>query len=76
MTNRVQFNKNGTLNEVVTDGGAHLEQMSDKHWFLAMQRADGSEYCVWFKGKITFQEEREPPMRWPNAKAPGCDTVG
>ena len=63
MTNRVQFNDDGTLDEVVTDGGAHLERMSDKHWFLSMQRADGSEYCVWFKGKITLQEEREPPLR-------------
>ena len=62
MTNRVQRNDDGSLDEVVTDGGAHLEQMNDKDWFLSMQRADGSEYCVWFRGEITHQEEREPPL--------------
>jgi len=59
MTNRVQFNDDGTLDEVVTDGGAHLEHMGGRGWFLSMQRKDGSEYCVWFTGKITYQEERE-----------------
>ena len=26
-------------------------------------RADGSEFCIWFHGKITLTEEREPPPK-------------
>lgn len=59
--NRVQIDADGNLDEVVTDGGAHLERMSNKRWFLSMSRADGSSYAAWFKGKITLTEEREPP---------------
>lgn len=58
--NRVQFNRDGSLDEVVTDGGAHLEHMGDKRWFLSCRRKDGSEFCVWFSGKITMTlEQRE-----------------
>lgn len=28
-------------------------------WFLSMRRADGSEFCLWFAGKITSSEERK-----------------
>lgn len=54
---RIEYNEDGSLDEVVA-GGAHLESMGGKRWFLAMRRADGSEFCIWFKGKITFTEER------------------
>jgi hypothetical protein len=56
--NRIIWNRNGTLDEVVTNGGAHLEHMGGKGWFLAMSRADGSEFCVWIQGKVTMTEER------------------
>lgn len=46
---------------MVTDGGAHLEHMGGKSWFLSMERKDGSEFCVWFDGKITMTEERDAP---------------
>ena len=59
--NRVQYDDDGMLDEVVTDGGAHLERMGIKGWYLSMRRADGSELCVWFSGKVTLVEEREPP---------------
>lgn len=60
--NRVEYVK-GKLDEVVTDGGAHLEHMGGKRWFLSMWRADGSEFCVWFHGTIAMTEERDPPKR-------------
>jgi hypothetical protein len=50
------------LDEVVA-GGAHLEHMGGNHWFLSMRRDDGSEFCVWFDGKITMTEERAPILR-------------
>lgn len=58
MTNRIEWD-GPDLDEVVTDGGAHLERMSKNTWFLSCARADGSEFCIWFKGKITSTEERE-----------------
>jgi hypothetical protein len=63
MTNRVTYVPKDRLDEVVTDGGAHLEHMGGKSWFLSMERADGSEFCVWFKGKVTMVEERDAPQR-------------
>jgi len=56
--NRVQYDDDGMLDEVVTDGGAHLERMGSKSWYLSLRRADGSEFCVWFLGKVTLAEER------------------
>ena len=56
--NRVEYDEAGQLDEVVTDAGMHLERMSDKGWFLAGQRSDGSSIAIWFKGKITLVEER------------------
>lgn len=60
MADRIEYNPDGSLDEVVA-GGAHLEHMGGKGWFLSMLRADGSEFCVWFSGKITMTEERAPP---------------
>lgn len=61
MSNRVTYDDKGELDEVCTDGGAHLERLSNKTWWLSCQRADGSEFCIWFKGTITMTEERPPP---------------
>ena len=61
--NRVTYDDKGRLDEVVTDGGAHLECMGGNQWFLSMGRADGSEFCLHFTAKITMTEEREPPRR-------------
>lgn len=57
-TERVDYNDDGELDEVVTLGGVHLERMSKRRWFLSCIRADGSEFCVWFKGEVTMTEER------------------
>ncbi len=63
MQNRVDFKRNGKLDEVVADGGAHLEHMDGNRWFLECFRDDGSSFAVWFTGKITSFEEREKPNR-------------
>lgn len=57
--NRVTYDPDGTLDEVVTDAGAHLENLSPKTWFLSMQRSDGTGICIWFTGRITMIEEQE-----------------
>lgn len=58
MTDRIEYDDDGLLDEVVA-GDAHLERMSGKSWFLAMQRVDGTSFCVWFKGKVVSVEERD-----------------
>ena len=60
MTERIERNDDGTLDEIVCNGSAHLEYMGGNRWFLSMVFADGSEHCVWVKGKITLEESREP----------------
>jgi len=60
MINRIEHDANGKLDEVVTDGGCHLEHIFANRWFLNCVRKDGSEFAVWFTGKITSTEEREP----------------
>lgn len=61
MTNRITYGTDGKLDEVVTDGGAHLEYLGKRRWFLTCTRADGSSFNIWFTGKITETEEHEPP---------------
>ena len=61
MTNRIGYDDSGELDEVCTDGGAHLERMSGRGWFLQMARADGSALCVWIEGKVSMIEERAAP---------------
>ncbi|MFN7185448.1 MAG: hypothetical protein ACK5VE_03645 [Alphaproteobacteria bacterium] len=62
MTNRVTYDdgKDGPehLDEIVTDAGEHLERLDRDRWFLALQRSDGTEICLCFKGKVTMIEER------------------
>jgi hypothetical protein len=65
---RVQWCADGSLDEVAVRGGAHLEAMSDDSWFLSMMRCDGSEFCVWFSGKVTMTEER--PALTPEGSKP------
>jgi len=62
MSDRIEFNDDGTLDEIVLSGMAHLEQMDKNHWFLGLYRPDGTGYGVWLyapKGKIDVSwEER------------------
>ena len=55
--NRVDYNPDGTLDEIVTDAGVHLEHMGGKRWFLGAARSDGTEIRVWFDGKVTLVED-------------------
>jgi len=60
--NRVQFNENGTLDEVCSTRGAHLEHMHGSHWFLSFQHPDGTSSAFWFTSKDLkrpFWETRE-----------------
>ena len=55
--NRVDYNPDGTLDEIVTDAGVHLEHMGGRRWFLGAARSDGTEIRVWFDGKVTLIED-------------------
>ena len=46
MTNRVEYDENGDLDEVVTDAGMHLERLSKKGWFLSGERSDGTSIAT------------------------------
>lgn len=61
--NRVTHDDKGALDEIVTDGGCHLERMDERRWFLNCLRADGSSFAVWFHGKVTMTEERPATKR-------------
>lgn len=61
MTERVTFDERGRLDEIVTTGGAHLERIGKRRWFLECTRADGSSVCLWFRGEVTMTEERAAP---------------
>lgn len=56
----VRRNEDGSLDEVVaSDAFVHLEQMSDKSWWLGVQK-DGYRQVVWFgieKGKLVARSE-------------------
>ena len=54
--NRIEYDDNGELDEVVTDGGMHLERTSDGGWILAGQRLDGSQVVVYLTGKVDLVE--------------------
>lgn len=64
--NRVEYDEDGLLDEVVTDGGMHLERMSDGGWFLSGQRLDGSQVVIYLTGKVDLVEE------WPANPMEGC----
>lgn len=60
-SNRVTRDDDGHLDEIVTDGGCHLEHMGGESWFLACYRRDGSSVAVWLRGEVTLLEERDAP---------------
>jgi hypothetical protein len=66
--NRIEYDDKGKLDEVVTNGGAHLERMGKRSWFLNCIREDGSSFAVWIDGKVTLTEER-PAGTDPNPTA-------
>lgn len=41
LVERISFNSDGSLDEVVAQGIFHLEQMSDNHWWMAVYLPDG-----------------------------------
>lgn len=50
------------LDEVVTEGGAHLEALDSdkkgsKRWFLSLVRSDGTTVRLWIKGRVTMIED-------------------
>lgn len=49
--NRVTFNDDGTLDEVCSTKGAHLEHLGGSDWFLSFQHGDGTSSAFWFKSK-------------------------
>jgi hypothetical protein len=51
MQDRIDFNEDGTLDEVVAAGGAHLEHLGGKRWYLNLVHADGTSSVFWFKSK-------------------------
>lgn len=63
MKNRVEYDDDDNLDEVVTDAGMHLERLNNKRWFLSGHRSDGTEIVIWFKGDVTMVEERPAVVR-------------
>lgn len=57
----------GTLDELVTDAGCHLERMGDREWCLIASRSDGSEVVVHLTGRVTGVEERAIPVPQPQS---------
>lgn len=63
MVDRVDFNSDGTLDEVVAARGAHLEHLGGKRWFLIFCHKDGTDSAFWFESKDLKKphyETREP----------------
>lgn len=63
---RITFDEDGTLDEVCSTRGAHLENMGGGHWFLIFQHKDGTETAIWFDSKNLrkpFWEERVPRQK-------------
>jgi hypothetical protein len=60
---RVEWDSGGQLDEIVALGGAHLERMSKRSWFLNCIRADGSSLAIWLDGIVTMTEERGSAQR-------------
>lgn len=63
-SDRIGLNDDGSLDEIVLTGMAHLEQMSSGSWYLGLYRPDGSGYQVWLSAKqgpmIVNREELTP----------------
>lgn len=52
MTDRITYDDNGELDEIVASGGAHLERTDTNTWCLLMRNADGSEVVFLIEGKV------------------------
>lgn len=65
MQDRVDF-ENGTLDEIVSTKGAHLESMGGNDWFLAFYHEDGTSTALWFSSK----DLRKPHWETRPARAP------
>ena len=48
---RIGFNDDGSLDEIVLTGLAHLEQMDGGSWYLGLYRPDGSGFQVWLSAE-------------------------
>lgn len=61
---RVTWEEDGSLDEIVGTKGVHLEYLGGKRWYLSVGHEDGSQSVFWFKSntlKRPFWEKREPP---------------
>jgi hypothetical protein len=65
MMPRLELDRKGQLDEVVSDGGGHLERLSANMWFLNLVNADGSSVAVWIAGKVTMFETRDALAKEP-----------
>ena len=62
---RVEF-QDGSLDEIYVAGGAHLERMGGKAWFLELFKEDGTSIAIWFSSKDLlkpFMEVRDAPLK-------------
>lgn len=48
---RIAYAEDGTLDEIVVAGGAHLERIWPDAWFVEFVHSDGSSTGVWFVPK-------------------------
>lgn len=73
---RVQFNDDGSLDEVVVQGMGHLEQLADNHWWLGLTRPDGSQMAIWLysKKRIKVSFEERPATRRKRPEHPEHET--
>jgi hypothetical protein len=63
MSDRMEYDENGSLDEVVV-GRAHLEQLNEDNWFLELGRDDGTSLALWFWSDTKIDvsvEERDVP---------------
>lgn len=63
MVDRVDFTEKGTLDEIVSTRGAHIECMGGANWFLEFQHEDGTSTALWFTSRSLckpFWEKRGP----------------
>jgi len=59
MTPRLKLDRKGRIDEVVSNGGGHLERLGKNDWFLNLVNADGSSVAVWIAGKVIMFETRD-----------------
>jgi hypothetical protein len=67
MEDRREFDDKGRIDEIVASGGAHLERLDKRQWFLELVNGDGSSTAIWIEGKIANFEDRGPRPSPPKA---------